>query len=707
MSKNDVIDRKDKKSWSLYADGLTKGIFQLDSNLGKAWSKKLAPENLEELAALIALIRPGCISWDTKIICSVYDRSGGGKFRTKTIKQLYESFHKDRSKFSIDIISIDENYRYIKNRIEDVIYSGVKDVYSINLITRSRGKPGDNARYNIKATLDHKFLLPNGEWKELKDLKRGDRIAIAGNLSKDSVIIAKEKLRLPKTEDVAWAVFDSCYFVEKTDTYDITCAAPYHNFVAGNFIVHNCLKAIIDGKSMTQRFIDRKHKREPVTYIHESLEEILKPTYGVLVYQEQAMLIAVKLAGFNEMEADNLRKAIGKKKADLMAEIRKEFINGCNTKGIVTESVAKEIFGWIEKSSRYSFNKSHAVAYALDSYWSAYYKANNTKEFFLASLYYASEKPDPHEEIYELINEAKLFNIEVGIPKLSSFKEKFNITTDGGISFGIKDIKSMTGVTGDKVIEAIKNASEKISKSPKDFTWMDVLVYLGTNINSTAFKSLASIGFFSTKSTNVTRNEAVYQYLIFKELTKTETDWIANNYPKYNWIKLSDCFKDLHPIKKNGGGCSNANRSQIILNEIEMLKNPPYSLSDDPAWVIEQETKMLGCPISLSRVDAVDTSVANTTCKDVVDGKKGKNICIVANVQRIANHKINKANSKQKGRTMSFLTIEDATCSLDSVIVFPDARDKYQYILYEGNNLMLCGEIDKDSSFIVEKIHEI
>ncbi len=521
-----MIDTKDEKSWNLYRDGLTKGVFQLESNLGRAWSKRLAPENLEELAALIALIRPGC------------------------------------------------------------------------------------------------------------------------------------------------------------------------------------LKAVIDGKSMTQRFVDRKHKKEDVTYLHESLESILQPTYGVLVYQEQAMLIAVKLAGFSEMEADNLRKAIGKKKADLMAQIRGEFVEGCAREGIVNEETAKEIFGWIEKSSRYSFNKSHAVAYALNSYWSAYYKANNTKEFFLSYLYYANEKQDPHQEIYELVNEAKLFNIEVKVPKLSAFSTKFSIKSDS-ICFGVKDIKSLTGVTGDKVIAAISETSEEIDKSPQDFTWMDILIYLAPKINSTAFKALASIGFFSTKASGVTRNQALYEYLIFRELTKAEVKWVTSHYQSRKWTKLQDCFRELCPTKKNGGGCSNINRSQIIENEIEMLKNPPYDLSDDPAWIIEQETKMLGCPVSLSKIDAVDTSIANTTCKDIMDGKKGKDICIVANLQRVANHKINKQGSSQKGRTMSFLTIEDATCSLDSVIVFPDARDKYQFILYEGNNVMLCGEVGKDGSFIVDKIHEI
>ena len=467
-----------------------------------------------------------------------------------------------------------------------------------------------------------------------------------------------------------------------------------------------CLKAITDGKSMSQHYVDRKHQLEEVTYLHESLKEILEPTYGVLIYQEQCMRIAQKIAGFNLQEADVLRKAIGKKKADLMAKVRKDFIEGCKRLKTVDEATADEIFGWIEKSARYSFNKSHAVAYAMNSYLSAWYKANHTKEFFLSYLYYAQEKQDPHQEVYELVSEAKLFDIAVKIPNLSKFTKTFS-SDKNNLYFGIKDVKSLTGVNGDKVIDAIQKVSEDINKSPQNLTWMDVLVYLAPKITSTAFKALASIGFFSTKTTNVTRNQALYEYLIFRELTKTEVKWITDRYPDKKWAQLTDCFKDLYPTKKMGGGCSNANRSQIVFDEIEMLQNPPYDLADDPAWIVEQETKMLGCPISLSKIDAVDTSIANTTCKDIMDGKKGKDICVVANIQRVANHKINKANSKQKGRTMSFLTIEDMTCSLDSVIVFPDARDKYQFILYEGANLMLCGEVEKDNSFIVEKIHEI
>ena len=519
-----MIDYEDRKTWSLFKDGLTKGIFQLESNLGRAWSKKLAPTNIEELAALIALIRPGC------------------------------------------------------------------------------------------------------------------------------------------------------------------------------------LKAVTDGKSMTQHYVDRKHKKEDITYLDDSLEEILKSTYGVLVYQEQSMLIASKLADFNLQEADVLRKAIGKKNAELMEQVKTSFLEGAEKKGIVTKAVAEEIFSWIEKSSRYSFNKSHAVAYAMNSYLSAWYKSNHTKEFFMSYLYYANEKQDPHQEVYELVSEAKLFDIDVKIPNLSSFSSKFQ-KADDGIYFGVKDVKSLTGVTGDKVITAIADAEELIGKHTSKFSWMDILIHLSPKINATAFKALCSIGFFSTKSTGVSRNKALYQYLIFKELTKAELTWIQKQYEDKKWKNLVDCFTDLAPTKKEGGGTSKAQRSQVIYNEIDMLKNPPYDLSDDPAWIIEQEVKFLGCPVSLSKVEAVDTSIANTTCKDILNGKKGKNLCVVANLNRVANHKCKKG--KSKGRTMAFLTIEDSTCSLDSVVVFPEVRDKYQFILYESNNLVLCGDVEKDGSFIINKIHEI
>lgn len=515
----------DKQTWQLFEEGKTKGVFQLESNLGKSWSKKLAPHNIEELSALIAIIRPGC------------------------------------------------------------------------------------------------------------------------------------------------------------------------------------LKAFVDGKSMSQHFIDRKHGREEVTYLHECLEEILLPTYGVLVYQEQSMRIAQKVAGFNLQEADELRKAIGKKKANLMAKVKKKFISGSKKVGLVDKATSEEIFGWIEKSSRYAFNKSHSISYAVCSYWSAYQKAHNPEEFFLAYLYYANEKQDPHQEIYELISEAKLFDIQARTPSVANYQDKFNAKKKK-IYFGIKDIKSLTGKTGEKVVTGISEAEEELNKKINKFNWLEILLFFSPRVNSTAFKALSSIGFFRDFNGKISRNKALYDYEIYRTLTKAEQTWIKTNYKDKRWDSFVDCLKDLSPTKKEGGGTSKQERKQIVENEIQLLNNPPYSLEDDITWIIEQETRLLGCPVTSNKIDTADTSAANTTCKDIVNGKKGKNLCVVANVQRLSDYKITKGDSK--GQTMSFLTIEDDSCILDSVIIFPTIKNKYKYILYEGNNLVFCGNVQKnDSSFIVEKIHEL
>ena len=465
------------------------------------------------------------------------------------------------------------------------------------------------------------------------------------------------------------------------------------------------LKAMYQGKSMSQHYVDRKHGLEPVEYLHESLKDILAPTYGVLIYQEQAMRIAQKLAGFSESEADVLRKAIGKKKADVMAEVKKKFITGCEKVGTVNAKDAEEIFGWIEKSARYSFNKSHAAAYGKNGYWSAWFKTYYVKEFFVAYLRYAKDKPDAHQEIYELASEAKLFDLTLKTPSIINFEKEFNCKGDT-IYFGMKDIKSLTGKNGEKAFNAVKEMTIFLDKKIENTSWMEVLLFFSPKVNSTVFKTLASVGFFRGLKDKVTRNKALYDYEIFRILTKAETNWVLDNYKKRRWKTLEDCFKDLAPTKKEGGGTSKEERKQIILNEIRMLTNPPYELEDDPEWIIDQEVKYLGCPVSMSKIEATDIS-GNTTCKELVDGKKGSKITIAANITRVFNTKVKKEGASF-GKEMSFLTIEDETCCLDTVVVFPEAREANKYSLFEGNNVIILGSCEKgDGSLIVEKISDI
>ena len=364
LSKMDLNDFEDQNVWDLICSGKTKGVFQLESNLGRHWAKQLKPRSISELSALISLIRPGCISGDTKITVSSYiHKDGNVRFVRKTMKELF--INKDRY---YSLFSIDKDYNLDINRVSDIFYSGQKECFKVLISKRPNRKKSwkQPIYYDLECTKDHKLLRSDGEWVELQHLKLGDRIAILKKQRKKLVAnrqapsadkVENARLRLPQSNDIEWAEYVGCESVGIKDTYDITMDGPNHNFMAGGIVVHNCLKAYTDGKSMTQHYVDRKSGKDPTTFPHDSLSDILNETYGVLVYQEQSMIIAQKLAGFSLQEADVLRKAIGKKKADLMEKVKKSFIEGAINKGIVSKELAEEIFSWIEKSSRYSFNK--------------------------------------------------------------------------------------------------------------------------------------------------------------------------------------------------------------------------------------------------------------------------------------------------------------------------------------------------------------
>ena len=139
------------------------------------------------------------------------------------------------------------------------------------------------------------------------------------------------------------------------------------------------------------------------------------------------MEIARVVSGFNLQEADILRKAIGKKKADLMATVRTSCMEGAKKQGVVDQDTAEEIFGWIQKSQRYSFNKSHAVSYAMNAYLSAYSKAHFPRVFFASYLKFAKDKIDPQQEIKELVRNANEMDIVIHTPDIRQLNELFAI----------------------------------------------------------------------------------------------------------------------------------------------------------------------------------------------------------------------------------------------------------------------------------------
>ena len=781
----------DDKTWTLLQEGRTKGVFQLESNLGKSWSKKVHPCSIEELSALIAIIRPGCVSGDTKVtIRESIHTDGRRRYVRKKIIDICLSHRKHPT-----VLSLDRSTNlFVDNSLQSATFSGVKECFKVNTCKYSMGlrKSRQQAGWiDLECTADHQLFVWGLGWVELQNIPIGSRIAalkkksksrpikemvvsrhhsdisvkntrglkyyaeicyknyieecvmcdwsdctldvhhINGNRHEDnskenlaflcpnchrkfnSGIINNEEIlvnRLGKaihpSEHVEWITYLGRTSVGEKPTYDLSMQSPHNSFIAGNVVVHNCLNAMFDGKSMSQHFVDRKSGKDETKFLHPSLEPILKQTYGVLVYQEQAMRIAQELAGFDLIEADDLRKAIGKKKADLMALIKVKFIAGCKETKIVSEDEGAVIFGWIEKSARYSFNKSHSVSYAFNSFTSAHYKANYPIEFFVSYLRHAKDSPKPHQEVYELVSDAKMHGINSSMCKIDNHVEDYSRSGDH-ILFGVKSVKGMGNIVGTQTCQALIDGPAELGKDLKNMTWLEILLYIATKCSKTGFEPLCSVGFFNTTKTRVNRNTAQFEYDTFRILNKNELAWAIEQYPTKKWKTLKDCLVDLAPTKKQGGGTNTVGREKKLLNEIHFLDNPPYELVDDPQWVVESEINLLGCPLSMSKLETSETVfTSNSSCKEIVDGKHGKNISVAGNVYRASHHKTKKG--KSAGELMSFLTIEDESGSLESVVIFPKVRKQYSFLLYEGNNLLFHGEVKRgEGSLLVEKIHEI
>lgn len=196
---------------------------------------------------------------------------------------------------------------------------------------------------------------------------------------------------------------------------------------------------------MIPSFISRKHGTEKIEFDHPLMKDILQETYGVMVYQEQVMMIASKLAGYSLGEGDVLRRAMGKKDHDEMANQRKKFLQGAKDKGI-EESVAGTVFDKIEKFASYGFNKSHAAAYGYLSYTTAYLKANYPKEWMAALM---TCDRDDLTKVAKFIRECQALSIEVLPPDVNESGVEFT-ATEKGIRFAMTGIKGV----GEASVEA-------------------------------------------------------------------------------------------------------------------------------------------------------------------------------------------------------------------------------------------------------------
>lgn len=668
------LDMNCPSAWSLICAGNTKGCFQLESRLGRSMSKRLKPSNIEELAALISIMRPGCISGDTKISINRYrDKDGNTRFQKAKIRDIVNN----PQKFP-QILSYDETSgKFISNKVINVFYSGDKECFKVIVQSNERRKSDDGKKdYNLECTADHK-LLTLTDWKQLKDIKIGERILVNNRKGR--------KIGLD-TIDGKWCKVVDKISVGIKDVYDISMTSPHNNFIAGGVIVHNCLEAIRDNKSVSNHFIDKKNGQEEIDYFHSSLEPILRNTYGEMVYQEQAMEICQTIAGFDLAEADMLRKAIGKKKPEEMSKLKLLFMKKTEETGILTPQQAEEIFGWIQKSQRYSFNKSHAVSYALNAYLSAYAKAHFPNKFFASYLKFAKDKIDPLQEIQELVNNANIMGVTINSPKLATMNKEFALETDGSITFGLTNIKGVGDSVYSKLIELTKDTNLN------NLSYIDSL-FLLDKINSIAAKAMICVG--AITRIEFGRQKMLFDYNIIQKLTEKEKK-IAQTIPHKSLEALLQYLVSQKII---------ARRRDIIQSFLLSIKNPPYSLEDSYEWIADIERCHLGAAITCQKIDGCDLELANCDCKDLFTDVHPKNIVLGAEISDIS--VIRTKKGANPGQEMAFIKIIDGSGGAD-LVAFPEEYLQYKDLLILDNTIMFKIEPSKQKdAFIIKKCWQI
>ena len=216
------------------------------------------------------------------------------------------------------------------------------------------------------------------------------------------------------------------------------------------------------GAGMHNEFADRANNRKEIEYLHNDLESILNETYGVILYQEQVMQIAEKIAGFNLQEADNLRVAMGKKIPKVMEEQRKKFTDGAVSNNY-SEQFAIELFDQIAYFAGYGFNKSHSVPYALLAYQTAYLKANYPAEYIAACLT-AVKRDKDRTAIF--LSEARDMGVKVSTPDINLSSSDFTVN-DNEILFGLSAVRNVGDITADKIV--LERESNGDFESIQDF----------------------------------------------------------------------------------------------------------------------------------------------------------------------------------------------------------------------------------------------
>nr|MBN2278461.1 DNA polymerase III subunit alpha [candidate division Zixibacteria bacterium] len=399
---------------------------------------------------------------------------------------------------------------------------------------------------------------------------------------------------------------------------------------------------------MIDIYIKCKNGEKQVAYEHPKLEKILKDTYGVIVFQEQVLQIANSLAGYSLGKADILRKAMGKKVAELMAEQKKEFLAGCERQK-VDSKIAQSVFDQIETFARYGFNKAHSTGYAYIAYQCGYLKVHYPLEFMAANM---TSEMDSSDRIYTLMEECRRMNITVLPPDVNESDKGFSVR-DKKIRFGLLAVKNV----GEGAVEAIIEARQKGGR----FTGFAEFISRVNlkNLNRRVVESLVAAGALdSIPGNRAQKTEIVEQMLEFGQKVHASAH-------------TADLFA--------------SSGTRIERKEPELPEQPEWSLSKR----LSREKEILGFYVSghpLDRFRSELTAFGSADTARIGEVKDGREVLMGGIISSV------KLMNDKRGNRMAFVTLEDFKGTIE-MIIFSDCYEKGKEYIIEDGIVMVTGRV--------------
>ncbi|MFZ5592984.1 MAG: DNA polymerase III subunit alpha [Pseudomonadota bacterium] len=423
---------------------------------------------------------------------------------------------------------------------------------------------------------------------------------------------------------------------------------------------------------MVDDFINRKHGRTRVEYPHPALEPILKPTYGVILYQEQVMQIAQVLAGYTLGSADMLRRAMGKKKPEEMAKQRAIFVDGAKNNG-VEERVATHIFDLMEKFAGYGFNKSHSAAYALLSYQTAWLKAHYPAAFMAAVL---SADMDNTDKVVTLIDECRDMKIEVLPPDINTCECAFAVNGESSILYGLGAIKGVGAAAIEGMIAARRQGPfsdlfdfcRRIDLRKANRRVLEALIRAG---------AMDKLG----------RNRATLMASL------TAAIQLAEQHSHNDAVGQDDLF----------GGLSGEDGAAHKDQAAAYVETPEWS--DDQRLLGEKET--LGLYLTGHPIARYEPELARFITARIVDLKPGRDQTVVVAGLVVAMRTM----ISRKGDRMAFITLDDRSGRIE-LAVFSEIFQRSRHLLIKDKLLVVEGVVSADEysggfKMSANKIHDI